>query len=142
MWTRNAISTRRTSHMSSLPREEGATLDSSRQPWLTAWLLVAPFAIWLLLDKTAKFSLTLMDPQLYGMPRDQTPKQFLIFLFFYGWFRLACAFVTAYVLQKIFFRRRPMALWPLWALVWIGMAAFFAWYLPGRTFMSLLTVGT
>lgn len=127
--------------MSTLPKEEFAP-DSKRHPWLTAWLLIAPFAIWLLLDKTAKFSLTLMEPQLQGMPRNQTPREFLMWMFFYGWFRLACAFVAAFVLQKIFFRRRPMALWPLWALVWIGMAAFFAWYLPGRTFMGLLIAGT
>jgi arylsulfatase A-like enzyme len=127
--------------MSTLPKEDYAP-DSSRQPWLTAWLLIAPFAIWLLLDKTAKFGITLMDPSMYGMPRDQTPREFLTWMLFYGWFRLSCAFVAALALQKMFFRRRPLALWPLWALVWIAMTAMFAWYLPGRTFQGLLTVGT
>lgn len=127
--------------MSTLPKENHS-LESNRQPWLTAWLLVAPFAIWLLLDKTAKFAITLMDPSMYGMPQNQTAREFLMWMFFYGWFRLACAFVAALALQKIFFRRRAVALWPLWALVWVAMAAIFAWYLPGRSFLGLLTVGT
>lgn len=127
--------------MSSLSKENGVP-DSNRQPWLTAWLLIAPFAIWLCLGKTAKFSITLMDPSMYGMPRDQTPREFLMWMFFYGWFRMACAFVMAFALQKTFFRQRPMMVWPLWVLVWVAMAAFFAWYLPGRSFIRLLVVGT
>lgn len=119
-------------------------LDGARHPWLTGWQLVVPFALWLILDKSIKLGTTAFDPALTGRPDNLSPKQLLMWLAFYAWFRLAGAMVAAYVVQRIVFPRRPAMVWALGAAIWVAMAAVFPWLMPapGRTFSKLLVNGS
>lgn len=101
---------------------------------MTGWALTAPFALWLVLDKSAKLAVTAMDPSMLGMPRDMGTIDFLNWIGHYAWLRFIGAAVLAFIIQRIAFPRRLATVPILLALVWTGMTATMAWMMPGRRF--------
>lgn len=123
--------------MNTTPRDvDRASLTN--HPWLTGWLLTLPFAMWLLLDKTAKFSMTALDPTMLGMPRNLGAIAFLKWMAHYAWVRFGIALLVAWVAQRILFPRRRAALPILLLLFWIGMVAAVTLMTPGSSFVQIL----
>lgn len=123
--------------MNATPRAADSP-SSTNHPWLTGWLLTVPFALWLLLDKTAKLSMTAMDPSMLGMPRDMGAVAFLKWMAHYAWVRLGAALLLACIAQRIFFPRRREAIPILLISFWVGMAAAAALMTPGSSFVQIL----
>ena len=109
------------------------------RPWLAAWLLILPFGLWLILDKSGKLAVSAMDPSFIGMPRDMAPIDFIKWIAHYACVRLIVTLLLAYAISRVMrARHRVATTLLLTVLLWTGMAAAIALTMPGRGFVQVL----
>ncbi|MDM0002774.1 LTA synthase family protein [Variovorax sp. J22P240] len=118
-------------------RADLAERQSGKSPWMVAWLLLAPLAIWLLLAKAA----TVMAGFAWlGLTLDESgPVAFLRWAWAFTAIRFVMALLLAHAVQRLLFPRHRLMTVPIAAAIMSVLALAVALVRPEQIFLQVLT---